>query len=134
MHRSIEDACSADTDGVPCGILHFRFLEDQDLASLGSACSISNVSCTSNCRDGIITAKNRYSCCLRSVYFNSTGAVASSYLSLSVLRSCNIDLPGTCGAISSAVSLMEENINYTTLIITGLMCLQLIMHSIIMTA
>ena len=50
-----EDICSVDTNGVPCGTLYYRSLED--LASLDSNCSTSNVSCTSNCKDGII-----YSC------------------------------------------------------------------------
>jgi hypothetical protein len=118
---SIESACFVDTNGVPCGILYLQSLEDSTLEDLDSACSTSNVSCTSNCRDGIAATKNRYGCCLKSIWFNTS---APSYLSPSVLRSCDIDLPGTCeGLIGSAVSIMKEN--YITLI--GLMCLQLLM-------
>jgi hypothetical protein len=126
---TIKDSCSADTSGVPCGTLYYQSLKD--LARLDSACSTSSVSCTSNCKDGIIAAKNRYGCCFESVWFNMsvTGigtSLSPSYLSPSVLQSCDIDLPGTCeGIIGSAASIMKEK--YFTLIVTGLMCLQLIM-------
>ena len=50
----VEDLCSVDTNGVPCGTLYYRSLEG--LARLDSDCSASNVSCTSNCRDGITAA------------------------------------------------------------------------------
>ena len=93
-----KDLCSVDTNGVPCGKLYYRSLED--LASLDSNCSTSNVSCTSNCRDGITAAKKRYGCCFRSYWFNVstfTGAeFSASYLSPNVLQSCDIDLPGAC--------------------------------------
>ena len=115
----IKDVCSVDTNGVPCGILYYRSLED--LARLDLACSASNVSCSSDCRDGITAAKKRYGCCFRSGWFYTS---APSYLSSSVLQSCDIDLPGTCeGFNGSAVSTMKTN--YISLIITALMCLQL---------
>ena len=124
---SIEDVCSVDTNGVPCGILYIRSSEDLD--SLDSACSTSDINCTSNCRDGITAARNHNGCCLRSsVLFNSSGifGLSPSYLSSSVLESCDIKLPGTCeGIIGSAVSIVKEN--YTLLIIFGIMCLQLLM-------
>ena len=122
---SIEDECSVDTNGVPCGTLYYRSIPD--LVSLDSACSTSSVSCTSECRDGIAAAKNRYGCCFRSVWFTTSGPVeyrSPSYLSSSVLKSCDIELPGTCkGLIGSAVSTMKDNC--ILLIIAGLMCLQL---------
>ena len=118
---AVEDGCSVDANGVPCGTLYFRSVED--LVSLDSVCSTSNISCTSNCRDGITAAKYHNGCCLRSFWFNLSGTAA---LSSSVLESCDIELPGTCeGVIGSAVSIMKEN--YTLLIIAGLMCLQLLM-------
>jgi hypothetical protein len=117
--NSVEDACSVNINGVPCGALYYRSWED--LTRLDLACRTSSISCTSNCRDEITAAKNRNGCCLRSVWFNSIPALSSS-----VLRSCDIDLPGTCeGVIGSSVSIMKEN--YITLIVTGLMCLQLLM-------
>ena len=123
----IKDACSVDTNGVPCGTLYYRSLEG--LARLDSDCSTSNVSCSSNCRDGITAAKKRYGCCFRSLWFNTSstaGSLSPSYLSLSVLQSCDIELPGACeGLIGSAVSTMKTN--YITLIATALMCLQLMM-------
>jgi hypothetical protein len=125
-----EDTCSVDTNGVPCGTLYYRSFAD--LARLDSACSTSNVSCSSSCRDGIIAAKNRYGCCFRSFWFNVSGSsvAAASYLSPNVLQSCDIDLPGACeDLIGSAVSIMKENYMYIILIVTDLMiiiCLQLI--------
>ena len=125
----IKDVCSVDANGVPCGILYYRSLKD--LARLDLSCANSNVSCTSNCRDGITAAKKRYGCCFRSVWFNISSTAASlypSYLSSSVLRSCDIDLPGACeGLIGSAVSTMKTKFNYISLIVTGLMCLILMM-------
>ena len=116
----VNETCSVDTNGVPCGISYYRSLED--LARLDLACSTSNVNCTSNCRDGIIAAKKQYGCCFRSSWFNIS---ESSYLSRSVLQSCNIELPGACeGLIGSAVYTMKKT--YILLIVTGLMCLQLI--------
>ena len=117
----VEDLCSVDTNGVPCGALYYR--SEADLASLDSTCSSSIVSCTSSCRDGIATAKNRYGCCLRSFWFNISGISA---LDPSVLKSCDIELPEACeGVIGSAMSIMKEN--YILLIIGGLiMYLQLI--------
>ena len=118
----IEDTCSVDANEVPCGILYHQSFKD--LARLDSACSTSNVSCTSNCRDGITAAKKRYGCCFRSVWFYTSGT--ASYLSPSVLRSCDINLPRACeGLIGSAMSIMKEN--YISLIVTVLMCLQLMM-------
>ena len=118
---AFEDACSVNTNGVPCGILYYRSLED--LARLDVACSTSNVSCTSNCSGGITAAKKLYGCCFGSVWFNSS---VPSYLSRSVLQSCDIDLPGACeGLIGSAVSTMKKT--YIHLIVTTLMCLQLMM-------
>ena len=74
-------------------------------------------------RDGIIAAKNRYNCCFRSFWFNIS---EPSYLSSSILQSCDTDLPGACeGLIGSAMSIMKEN--YITLIVTGLMYLSLMM-------
>ena len=117
----VEDACSVDTNGVPCGTLYYR--SSEDLARLDSACANSSVSCTSNCKDGIIAAKNRNGCCFRSFWFNtssSTAVLPPSYLSSSVLQSCDIDLPEACeGLIGSAVSTMKTN--YITLIVTALM-------------
>ncbi len=127
--NSIEGVCSVDTNGTPCGTLYYRSLED--LTRLDSVCSTSSVRCTSNCRDGITAAKNRYGCCLRSTWFNislTAAALSPSYLSPSVLQSCDIDLPETCeGVIGSltAVSIMKEN--YITLTVIGLLCLQLLM-------
>ena len=124
---NIEDACSVDTNGIPCGILYYRSLDD--LAMLDSTCGASSTTCTSNCSDGIILAKKRYGCCFRSIWFNISGTSIGtvSYLSPSVLRSCNIDLPGSCKGLlfGSAVSIMKTN--HITLIVTALMCLQLMM-------
>jgi hypothetical protein len=118
----IEDACSADTNGVSCGTLFLQFLEDSIMIDgLNSACITSNVSCTSNCRDGIIAAKNRNGCCLRSIWFN---LIIVPALSPSVLRSCDIELPGTCEGLiyGSAVSIMKEK--YILPIAAGIiMCL-----------
>ena len=124
-----EDLCSVDTNGVPCGKLYYRSLED--LASLDSDCSTSNISCTSNCRDGITAAKKHYGCCFRSYWFKIstfTGAqLSASYLSPSVLRSCDIDLPEACeGLIGSAAVSIIMKINYISLIVTGLIYLSLI--------
>ena len=127
----VEDACSVDTNGVPCGTLYAR--SSEDLARLDSACSNSSVSCTSDCKDGIIAAKNRNGCCFRSLWFNTSSTLSTagpSYLSSSVLQSCDVDLPGACeGLIGSAVSTMKTN--YITLIVTALMivtlCSQLMM-------
>jgi hypothetical protein len=122
----IENTCAVDTNGIPCGALYYQSLED--LARLHSACSTSGTNCTSNCSEGIIAAKNRYGCCFRSAWFNISISTTGtpSYLSSSVLQSCDIDLPGACeGLIGSAVSIMKENC--ITVIITGLVCLQLIM-------
>ena len=58
----LEDLCSVDANGVPCGVLYHRSLAD--LASLDLICRTSDGSCTSSCRDGITAAKNRYGCCL----------------------------------------------------------------------
>ena len=106
---SIESACSVDANGVPCGTLYYRSISDLD--SLDLACSTSSISCTSECRDGITAAKNHYGCCLRSFWFSSKAALFPS-----VLKSCDIELPGTCeGLIGSAVSTMKQN--YMLLII-----------------
>ena len=116
---SVEDTCSVDANGVPCGLLYIRFMED--IASLESACSTSDVICTSNCRDRITSAINRNGCCLQSFWFTSVSAALSS----SVLKSCDIKLPETCeGVIGSAQSIMKES--YMLLITAGLMCLQLL--------
>ena len=124
---NVEDICSVDTNGVPCGTLNFR--SSEDLTRLHLACITSSVSCTSVCRDGIIAAKKRYGCCFRSFWFNLS---EPSYLSSSVLRSCDIDLPGACeGLIGSAVSIMK--INYNSLIVTALMIVTLYLQ-LMMTA
>ena len=69
--------------------------------------------CTSNCKDGIIAAKKRYGYCFRSFWFNTSSTAAAlspSYLSSSVLQSCDIDLPGACeGLIGSTVSSYHED-------------------------
>ena len=119
--NSTDDACSVDNNGIPCGTLYFQSSQDLAITRLESACSTSSVSCTSSCRNEITAAKNRNGCCLRSVWFNSTAA-----LSLSVLKSCDIELPDACeGVISSAQSIMKEN--NILLSIGGLICLQLMM-------
>ena len=119
------DLCSVDANGVPCGALYYRSVAD--LASLDSTCSTSNVRCTSDCRAGIATARNRYGCCLRSLWFNISGEISGgiSALKPSVLKSCDIELPAACeGVIGSAMTIMKES--YILLIIGGLMCLQLL--------
>ena len=118
----VRDLCSVDTNGVPCGALYHR--SEADLARLNSICSTSDVSCTSSCRDGITTAKNRYGCCFSSGWFNRS-SLGISALNPIVLKSCDIELPEACeGVIGSATSIMKEN--NILLIIGGLMCLQLI--------
>ena len=125
----IEDACSVDNNGVPCVTLYYQSLEG--LARLDSDCSTSNVSCTTNCRDGIIAATKHYGCCFRSVWFNTSET--AFYRSPSILGSCDIDLPGACkGLIGSAVSIMNFKENYIVLMImiSVLMCLQLMMTAL----
>ena len=116
-----EDLCSVDTNGVPCGALYVR--SSADFINLDLTCRTSDVSCTSSCRDGIATAKNRYGCCLRSLSFNISEEI--SVLNPSVLKSCDVELPDACeGVIGSAMSIMKENY---MLIFAGLiMCLQLV--------
>ena len=117
-----EDLCSVDTNGIPCGLLYAQ--SSVDLSSLDLTYRSSYVSCTSNCRDGIATAKNRYGCCLGSLWFNISGEISA--LNPSVLKSCDIELPEACeGVIGSAMSIMKEN--DMLLIIGGvILCLQLI--------
>lgn len=122
-HIAVENyksICSADANGVPCGRIYYQSFEtDVSPDILNSVCKTSNINCTSSCRDIINTAKNHFGCCLSSVLSNETDSIALSY---SVLKSCNIEPPGTCdhSLIDSAMSNIKES--HSTLITACLMC------------
>ena len=90
----VNDLCMVNANGVPCGMLYNQYAAN--LASLNSACNTSEFTCTLDCMDGIIAAKNRYGCCLRSPWFNSSIETPVSALNPRVLQSCDIDLPEAC--------------------------------------
>jgi hypothetical protein len=120
----VTNLCSMDDSGTVC-VLTFRHMDpDLDLDTLNSACATSNVSCTSNCRDGINLAKTLRGCCINWVNFSISTPQALSY---GVWKSCGVESPGFCESPlslrGSATSIMEENrLNILLVVITGLIC------------
>ncbi len=99
---------------------------DVDLNSLNSDCATSNISCTSNCRDGITLAKTLRGCCIN--WINSSMYTPQA-LSYGVWKSCGVESPGPGFCESplslrgSATSIMEENrLNILLVIIAALIC------------
>ena len=117
--------CSADANGSPCGL---TISETDAIDDLNSDCATSNVSCTLNCTKSINKARDMYSCCLNSGWFN-TSTASPPGLSYSVWKSCGIETPGVCKSSLSlrgtAMSIMGKNhitILIMTVTIVGLMC------------
>jgi hypothetical protein len=117
----VVDLCSVNANGSPCGFTSILFDNDV-IGGLHSDCSMSNISCTLNCSDSINDAKDMYSCCLNSAWFNSS-IYSPPELSYGVWKSCEIETPGFCESPLSlrgtAVSIMKEShITILTMIIT----------------
>jgi hypothetical protein len=114
--------CSMDESGRLCGLI-LPLSTSGPLETLNSACATSNVSCTSNCRDGINNAKTLRGCCINAVNSSTTMPQALSY---GVWKSCGVESPGFCDSSlslrgSATTSIMEENHLYILLIaIAGL--------------
>lgn len=115
--------CSMDDNGTICVVRTTDSLAE--LYSLDSICATSNVSCTSDCREGITRAKNLNGCCLNLLNLSSyTPSLAQSY---GVWKSCGVESPGYCASPlslrGSAMSIMEENhLNILFIITAGLIC------------
>ena len=106
-----------DDSGRVCGLTYSSIDPDIiDLDTLNSACAMSNVSCTSNCRDGISNTKTLRGCCINWVNFSTDTPQALSY---GVWNSCGIESPGFCESplsltpvtidIDSAASIVKVN-------------------------
>ena len=123
----ITNLCSMDNSGRVCGLTYSSNIDPDifmDLNSLNSACATSNVSCTSNCRDGISNAKALRGCCINWVNFSTETPQALSY---GVWNSCGVESPGFCESplslMGSAASIVETNyINFLLIIIASLIC------------
>ena len=123
-----------DSDRV-CGLTYSSNIDPDifiDLNSLNSACATSNVSCTSNCRDGISNAKTLRGCCIN--WVNSSTYTPQS-LSYGVWNSCGVESPGFCESplsltpvtidtvTDSAASIVETNhLNPLLVIVANLIC------------
>ena len=108
----LKNLCSMDDSGRVCG-LTFSSLDPDiiDLDTLNSACATSNISCTSNCRDGISNAKTLRGCCINWVNLSTDTPQALSY---GVWNSCGVESPGFCESplslMGSAASTMEVSV------------------------
>jgi hypothetical protein len=117
--------CTMDNTGTVCGLTFSTVDQDLNLETLNSDCATSNVSCTSNCRDGLNLAKTLRGCCINWVNISADRPHALSY---SVWKLCGVESPGFCesGPLSltgSATSIMEENhLNFLLVVIAGLIC------------
>ena len=122
----VTNLCSMDDSGRICG-LTFSSLDPEIIAldTLNSACATSNVSCTSNCRDGISNAKTLRGCCINWVNFSTSSTPQA--LSYGVWNSCGVESPGFCDSplnlMGSAAFIMEANyLNVLLVIIASLIC------------
>ena len=116
--------CSMDDSGRVCGLTFSTADPELDLDTLNSACATSNVSCTSNCRDGISNAKSLRGCCINWVNFSTETPQALSY---SIWNSCGVESPGFCESplslTGSAASIVETNyLNLLLVIVASLIC------------
>ena len=119
-------ACAMDDSGRVCG-LTFSTADpdlDLDLDTLNSACAMSNISCTSNCRDGISNAKTLRGCCIHWVNFSTKTPQVLYY---GVWNSCGVENPGFCESplslMGSAASIVEANhFNLILVIVGSLIC------------
>ena len=121
----ITNLCSMDDSGRVCGFTYSNLDPDLiDLETLNSACATSNISCTSNCRDGISNAKTLKGCCINWVNFSTETPQALSY---GVWNTCGVESPGFCESplslMGSAAFTMEANyLNFLLVIIASLIC------------
>ena len=115
--------CSMDDKGTLC-VIRIDGESADIVESLDSICATSNVSCTSNCREGINRAKNFTGCCLNSFNSSRYNIPGPPSLSYGVWKSCGVGSPGFCAStlsLSAAMSIMEENHLYILfIIISGL--------------
>ena len=120
----VTNLCSMDDSGRVCG-LTFSSLDPDiiDLDTLNSACATSNVSCTSNCRDGISNATALRGCCINWVNFSTSSTPQA--LSYGVWNTCGVESPGFCESplslMGSAASNVEANhLNLILVIVASL--------------
>ncbi len=116
----VTNLCSMNENGTVCGLID----PNVDLNSLNSDCATSNISCTSNCRDGINLAKTLRGCCINVINSSTYTPHALSY---GVWKSCGVESPGFCESPlslrGSATSIMEENcLNILLVVIAALIC------------
>ena len=90
--ENVVNLCSMNVNGVTCGLTHSRSI-GPDLNQLNSDCATSSVSCTSNCRNSLIDARNHRGCC---VNWRNTSTMSPPALSCSVWKSYKVETPGFC--------------------------------------